>query len=72
MEKDRLVRWLYALGIGCLMFSATLFLFLTYRYTDEAFLAEIVTLTIGFILSVGGLVLSREWSPPGSVASKED
>ena len=54
------------------MFSATLFLFLTYRYTDEAFLAEIVTLIIGVILSVVGLVLSREWSRPKSIASKED
>jgi len=60
MEKDRLVRWLYALGIGCLMFSATLFLFLTYRYTDEAFSAEILTLIAGAVLCASGFVLSRE------------
>jgi len=60
MEKERLVQWLYALGVGCLMFSATLFLFLTYRYTDEAFFAELLTMIIGVVLCVSGFVLSRE------------
>ena len=62
MERDRLARWLYALGIGFLMFAATLFLFITYRFTDEAFLATILCTIIGVILSVGGFALNRAWS----------
>jgi hypothetical protein len=41
------------------MFSATLFLFLTYRFTDEAFFAAMLYTIIGIILSVGGFVEPR-------------
>ncbi len=59
MERDRLARWLYAFGIGFLMFSATLFLFITYRFTDEAFFAAMLCTIIGIILCVGGFTLNR-------------
>jgi len=71
MEKDRLVRWLYALGIGFLMFSATLFLFLTYRFTDEAFFATILCIIIGVVLCVSGFALGHMWSS-GNVTSRLD
>ena len=64
MDPDRFVRWLYALGIGFLMFSATLFLFLTYRFTDEALFAATLSMIIGIILSVGGFAMSRMLSRP--------
>jgi len=70
MERDRLVQWLFALGIGFLMFSVTLFLFLTYRFTDEAYFTMIVCMIIGIILCVGGFALSREWSGPRNVTSR--
>ena len=71
MEKDRLVRWLYALGFGFLIYSATLFLFLSYRYTNEAFSAAILCAIVGIALCVGGLALSYEWSLPSGLANKD-
>jgi len=59
MERERLVRWLYALGLGFLMFSATLFLMITYRFTDEAFFVAVSCAVLGIVLPVGGFVLSR-------------
>jgi hypothetical protein len=72
METDHLVRWLYALGIGFLMFSTTLLLFLTYRFTDEAFFAAIVCAIMGVVLCVGGFVLSRVGSRAKKVARSRD
>ena len=52
------------------MFSVTLFLFLTYRFTDEAYFTMILCMIIEIILCVGGFALSREWSGPRNVTSR--
>ena len=53
------MRWLYALGIGFLMFAASLFLFLVYRFTDETLFTAALCTIIGVALFVGAFVVSR-------------
>ena len=59
METDRIARWVYALGIGFLMFAATLFLFLVYRFTDAALFAAVLCTIIGIALFFGAFAVSR-------------
>jgi ABC-type nickel/cobalt efflux system permease component RcnA len=62
MERDRIVRWLYALGIGLLMFAATLFLLLLYRFTAEALFTAVLCTIIGITLFVGAFAVNRIWT----------
>ena len=59
METDRIVRWLYALGIGFFMFAATLLLFVLYRFTPEALFTAVLCMVIGIALFVGAIAVIR-------------
>ena len=51
------VRWLYALGIGFLMYAAALFLFTLYRSTEEAIVAAGVCTIISAALFVAAITV---------------
>ena len=57
MEVAGIVRWLYALGIGFLLYAAALFLFTLYRSTEAANVATIVCIFISAALFAAAIAL---------------
>lgn len=58
LETAEVARWLYALGIGFLMFAGTLFLFILYRFTDVTFLAAVICSIVGVALVIVGFAVA--------------
>jgi len=52
------VRWLYALGIGWLMYAVALFLFTLYRSTPEAMFAAGLCAAISAVLFVAAIAVN--------------
>jgi hypothetical protein len=51
------VRWLYALGIGCLMYAGTLFLFTLYHSSEEAVFAAGICAVASLVLFVTAITI---------------
>jgi hypothetical protein len=57
LDLARLVRWLYALGIGFLMYAGTLFLFTLYRPTEQAVFAAGICALASLVLFVTAITI---------------